>query len=65
MKSDKTIKVLLFTIAVGLWFNISGTNVSAAMDLEYYLRLIAIDTSRIAHSLALLTTGNCANEKLC
>ena len=63
MKSDKTIKVLLFTIAVGLWFNIVGTSVQANSD--HMLILIHQELKEIGYSLALLTSGKCANQKLC
>ena len=65
MKSDRTIKVLLFTIAVGLWFNIVGTSVSAGSDTGYQLILIHQELKEIGYSLALLTSGKCANQKLC
>jgi len=61
--SDKTTKILLAAIAVGLWANIGVTVLhirSAAADEDYGYILRSIDSN-----LDRIYNGTCTNSKIC
>ena len=73
---DKTTKILLLVIALGLWLNLAiplfqPKTVAAAQDtamMETYLANIDSHISRIehdVHNLADIEDGTCRNSKIC
>ena len=52
---DKTTKMLLLVIAIGIWANLASN----------WTVVSAQDTSRIERYLRQIATGSCSNSKIC
>jgi hypothetical protein len=68
MMIDRTTKLILAAIALGLWANFAAQMLrSAAADQidTLVLNAIAGDTSRALRSLIAVETGRCVNSKIC
>ncbi len=66
---DKTTKIILAFIAVGLWANALSPLVPAAVasqaDIERAMRSIKSNIGRIQSDFHSIHNGSCSNSKIC
>jgi len=68
--ADRTTKILLVSIALGLWFNLFASvlrpmTAVAQYEGDYILRSIDAHLAKIDSNIDKLQRGACANGKLC
>ena len=65
MRTDKTTKVLLALIALGLWINVVASLFHPARVAAEEKEQIEQDIHNLAHDVHSIYSGICLNEKLC
>ena len=72
MKTDRTTKVLLTLIAIGLFLNALGSyprssvaNAQSQYDLEFKLDQIRFTVDQIEEDVSSISYGLCLNSKIC
>jgi hypothetical protein len=62
---DRTTKLLLAAIALGLWANAASTVVKPSFAQSRLGNTIDYSVETIARELVSISTGTCGNRKLC